>query len=73
MGELAHSLLTAPCRKELLILAGDIESNPGPYTNYIGKDLCIELLHIRHLATCSQANVIIMKNYLMWYAQYNVV
>ena len=34
VGELAPSLLTAPCRKELLMLAGDVESNPGPYTNY---------------------------------------
>ena len=43
MGELAPSLLTASWRKELLMLAGDVESNPGPYTNYDSKDL---LLHI---------------------------
>ena len=39
MGELAPSLLTAPWRKELLILAGDVESNPGPYVQY-GKNSC---------------------------------
>ena len=39
MGELAPSLLTAPWRKELLILAGDVEPNPGPYTQY-GKNSC---------------------------------
>ena len=39
MGELAPSLLTAPCRKELLMLAGDVELNPGPYTRY-GKPVC---------------------------------
>ena len=39
MGELVPSLLTAPWRKELLILAGDVETNPGPYT-YYGKNTC---------------------------------
>ena len=39
MGELVPSLLTAPCRKELLMLAGDVETNPGPYTEY-GKNAC---------------------------------
>ena len=39
MGELPPSLLTAPQRKELLMLAGDVESNPGPYTEY-GKNSC---------------------------------
>ena len=39
MGELAPSLLTAPWRKELLMLAGDVETNPGPYTSY-GKNTC---------------------------------
>ena len=39
MGELAPSLLTAPWRKELLVLAGDVETNPGPYTPY-GKNSC---------------------------------
>ena len=39
VGELAPSLLTAPWRKELLILAGDVETNPGPYTDY-GKNTC---------------------------------
>ena len=43
MGELAPSLLTAPSRKELLMLAGDIESNPGPFTDYIGEDLCMHM------------------------------
>ena len=37
MGELAPSLLTVPWRKELLMLAGDVETNPGPYTDY-GKN-----------------------------------
>ena len=40
MGELAPSLLTASWRKERLMLAGDVESNPGPYTNYVGKNSC---------------------------------
>ena len=40
VGELAPSLLTVPWRKELLLLAGDVETNPGPYTHYVGKDLC---------------------------------
>ena len=39
VGELVPSLLTAPWRKELLILAGDVESNPGPWTNYVGKNI----------------------------------
>ena len=39
MGELVPSLLTAPCRKELLMLAGDVECNPGPFTQY-GEDSC---------------------------------
>ena len=34
VGELAPSLLTAPWRKEQLMLAGDVESNPGPWTQY---------------------------------------
>ena len=34
VGELVPSLLIAPWRKELLILAGDVETNPGPYTDY---------------------------------------
>ena len=62
VGELAPSLLTAPWRKQLLMLAGDIESNPGPYTRYgknetipytnnsypdfYCKDLCMVLTHI---------------------------
>ena len=46
MGELAPSLYTAPCRKELLMLAGDVESNPGPYTDYDRKNLCVVLMHI---------------------------
>ena len=39
MGELPPSFLTALWRKELLILAGDVESNPGPFT-YYGKNSC---------------------------------
>ena len=39
MGELAPSFLTAPWRKELLMLAGDVETNPGPFTDY-GKNSC---------------------------------
>ena len=48
LGELAPSILTAPWRKELLMLAGDVESNPGPYTDYTlaCKDLCMVLMHI---------------------------
>ena len=70
VGELAPSLLTAPRRKEQLILAGDVETNPGPYTNYVGKDLCIVLMHIptsSYLLTSKiiqntiKANVITMK------------
>ena len=45
VGELAPSLLTAPWRKELLIVAGDVETNPGPYT-YYGENLCMVLMHI---------------------------
>ena len=37
VGELVPSLLTAPWRKELLMLAGDVETNPGPFT-YYGKN-----------------------------------
>ena len=66
MGELVPSLLTAPCRKELLILAGDIESNPGPYTDYVGKDLCVVIMHIPPSSYLLTRNV----NYLMWYVQY---
>ena len=40
LGELLPSLLTAPWRKELLMLAGDVESNPGPWTDYVGKNSC---------------------------------
>ena len=46
MGEVVPSLLTAPWRKELLMLARDVESNPGPFTGYVGKDLCMVLMHI---------------------------
>ena len=28
------------------MLAGDVESNPGPWTDYVGKDLCMVLMHI---------------------------
>ena len=43
VGELAPSLLTAPWRKELLMLAGDVESNPGPWTNYCKNSCDINL------------------------------
>ena len=33
-GELAPSLLIAPRRRLLLIVAGDVEINPGPLTDY---------------------------------------
>ena len=39
VGELVPSLLTAPWRKELLMLGGDVETNPGPYTVY-GMNSC---------------------------------
>ena len=39
VGDLAPFLLTAPCKKKLLILAGDVETNPGPFTHY-GKNTC---------------------------------
>ena len=51
MGELAPSLLTAPWRKELLMLAGDIESNPGPLTDYIGEDLSMHMPTSSYLLT----------------------
>ena len=51
VGELAPSLLTAPWRKELLMLAGDVEANPGPWTRY-GKDFVWYLCTYTHLATC---------------------
>ena len=50
MGELAPSLLTAPWRKELLMLAGDIESNPGPFTFYGKKSCDINLGSITQVA-----------------------
>ena len=48
VGEQVPTLPTAPWRKEVLILAGDVETNPGPYTNYARacKDLGIVLMHI---------------------------
>ena len=54
--ELAPSLLTAPWRKELLMLAGDIESNPGPFTDYAGKDLCMHMPTSSYLLT-SKCNI----------------
>ena len=47
VGELVPSLFTAPRRKELLMLAGDVELNPGPYTRYTRacKDLYMVLMH----------------------------
>ena len=39
VGELVPSLLIAPWRKELLMLAGDVECNPGPFTQY-GENSC---------------------------------
>ena len=55
VGELAPSLLPAPWKKEQLMLAGDVETNPGPFTDYAGKDLCMVLMHIptsSYLLTC---------------------
>ena len=46
VGELVPSLITAPWRKEQLMLAGDIESNPGPYYTEYGEDLCMVLTYI---------------------------
>ena len=40
MGDLAPSLLTALRRKQLLIIAGDVETNPGPGTNLIIFKVC---------------------------------
>ena len=40
MGDLAPSLLTALRRKQLLIIAGDVETNPGPGTNSIVHEVC---------------------------------
>lgn len=36
--KLSPSLLSAPWRTQLLILAGDVELNPGPSTTKYGKD-----------------------------------
>ena len=60
MGELVPSLLTAPWRKELLMLAGDVESNPGPFTHY-GQELCMILIHIPTSSYLLRSNVIIIK------------
>ena len=30
----------------MLMLAGDVETNPGPWTDYDRKDLCMVLMHI---------------------------
>ena len=72
--ELAPSLLTAPWRKELLMLAGDVESNPGPYTDYThaSKDLCMVLMHIptsSYLLT-SKCNC---HKITMWYVRHNFI
>ena len=49
--ELAPSF-TALWKKELLMLAGDVEPNPGPYTPY-GKNSCdISLVNIKILGEC---------------------
>ena len=74
VGELAHSLLTAPWRKELLILAGDVETNPGPFTNYVGKDLCMVLKHIptsSYLLTskCNYHEITLS----LWYVWHNFI
>ena len=41
MGDLAPSLLTALRRKLLLIIAGDVETNPGPGMNLIICEVCM--------------------------------
>ena len=46
MGDLAPSLLTALQRKQLLIIAGDVETNPGPGTNLI-------IYKFAHHTTCT--------------------
>ena len=77
VGELAPSLITAPCRKELLMLAGDVESNPGPYTDYVGKDLCMVLIHIP-TSTYQHTNIYLLvhkqmelpSNHFMWYVRF---
>ena len=40
MGDLSPSLVTAVRRKQLLIIAGDVETNPGPGTNLIIYEVC---------------------------------
>ena len=35
MEDLAPSLVTADRKKQLLIIAGDVETNPGPGTNVV--------------------------------------
>ena len=69
VGELAPSLLTAPWRKELLMLAGDVETNPGPYTEYY---LGMVLMHIptsSYLLT-SKCNC---NEITMWYVRHNFI
>ena len=46
------------------MLAGDIESNPGPYTDYVGKDLCVVIMHV------PTSSYLLARNYLMWFVQY---
>ena len=41
MGDLSPSLVTAVRRKQLLIIAGDVETNPGPGTNLIIYEVCM--------------------------------
>ena len=40
MGDISPSLLTALRRKQLLIVAGDVETNPGPGMNLIIYKVC---------------------------------
>ena len=73
VGELVPSLITAPWRKEQLMLAGDIESNPGPYYTEYGEDLYMVL--ILYISTSTSYLLTSKCNYITsWYAiQYKFV
>jgi len=50
--EMAPSLLTAQWRRLLLLLAGDVETNPGPDPDYGGEyhdTIMVEILSITNL------------------------
>lgn len=65
--ELVPFLITAPWRKEQLMLAGDIESNPGPYYTEYGEDLCMVL--ILYISTSTSYLLTSKCNYITsWYA-----